>query len=191
MLALLFGFGVSASGSFVSPFANERGIVFISLYYLCYSSAAVLTRLLGGKLADRIGEERLIPHGQILTGGGLLMLMLLGGSTILALSGLISGCGHGFLFPCLNALAVRNEPIDIRGKITGIFTGGIDAGVFVGSIILGYIGEWAGFRALFFAAGLALLAGLGVYKLSGMDDTGYARGGKILPVEGGNRGIAS
>jgi MFS family permease len=169
MLALLFGFGVSAVGSFVSPFAKERGIVFISLYYLCYSSAAVLTRLFGGRLADRIGEERVIPYGQILTGGGLLILMLLGGSAILALSGLMSGCGHGFLFPCLNALAVRNEPMAIRGKITGIFTGGIDAGVFVGSIILGYIGEWAGFRALFFAAGLALLAGLGVYKPRGMD----------------------
>ncbi len=171
VLALLFGFGVSASGSFVSPFAQEKDIVFISLYYLCYSSAAVLTRLFGGRLADRIGEERLIPYGQILTGGGLLMLMLLGGNTILAFSGLMAGCGHGFLFPCLNAMAVRNEPIAIRGKITGIFTGGIDAGVFVGSIILGYIGEWVGFRALFFAAGLALLAGLGVYKLSGIDDT--------------------
>jgi predicted MFS family arabinose efflux permease len=98
--------------------------------------------------------------------------MLLGGSTVLALSGLVSGCGHGFLFPCLNSLAIRNEPISIRGKITGVFTGGIDAGAFVGSVILGYIGEWAGFRVLFFAAGLALLAGLGAYKLRGMEIRG-------------------
>jgi len=61
----------------------------------------------------------------------------------------MSGCGHGFLFPCLNSLAIRNEPIDTRGKITGVFTGGIDAGAFVGSIILGYIGQWAGFQVLF------------------------------------------
>ncbi len=169
VLAILFGFGLSASGSFVSPFAKEKHIVFFSLYYLCYSSAAILTRLLGGKLADRIGEERVLPYGHILTGGGLLILMLLGGNAILALSGLMSGCGHGFLFPCLNSLAIRNEPIGIRGKITGVFTGGIDAGAFVGSVILGYIGEWAGFQAIFFAAGLALLAGLGVYKLRGME----------------------
>ena len=83
---------------------------------------------------------------------------------ILVLSGLMSGCGHGFLFPCLNSMVIRNEPIDIRGKITGIFTGGIDAGAFAGSILLGYIGEWIGFRSLFFAAGLALLTGLGIYK---------------------------
>jgi dipeptide/tripeptide permease len=46
----------------------------------------------------------------------------------------------------------------------GVFTGGIDSGVFVGSIILGYIGQWAGFRALFLAAGLVVLIGLGVFK---------------------------
>ncbi len=165
LLTLLFGFGLSASGSFVSPFAKEQDLAFISLYFICYSSAAVLTRLLGGRLADRIGEDRIIPYALILTGGGLMILIFLGGSTVLALSGLTTGCGHGFLFPCLSALAIRNESSNIRGKITGVFTGSVDAGVFVGSIILGYIGEWAGFRALFLAAGLALLMGLGVYKL--------------------------
>jgi len=164
LLAFLFGFGLAATGSFVSPFAKEQGIAFISLYYIFYSSAAVLTRLLGGRLADRVGEDRIIPYALILTGGGLLILMLLGGNSILALSGLMSGCGHGFLFPCLNSVAIRNEPIDIRGKIIGVFTGGMDAGAFVGSIILGYIGHWAGFQALFFAAGLILFIGFGVQR---------------------------
>jgi MFS family permease len=167
VLALLFGVGSSAAGSFVSPFAKEQDLAFISLYYISYSSAAILTRLFGGRLADRIGEDRVIPYAQILAGGGLLLLILLGGNAILALSGFTSGCGHGLLFPCLNALAIRDQPINIRGKITGVFTGGIDTGAFVGSIVLGYIGEWAGFRVLFFTAGLALLAGLGVYKFHG------------------------
>ena len=171
LLAFLFGFGLAASGSFVSPFAKEQEIVFISFYYISYSLAAVLTRFLGGRLADRIGEERIIPYALTLTGGGLLILMFLGGNAILVLSGLISGCGHGFLFPCLNSLAIRNEPIDTRGKITGVFTGGIDAGAFVGSIILGYIGQWAGFQALFFAAGLALLIGIGIQRLQAKNNT--------------------
>jgi MFS family permease len=168
VLALLFGVSSSASGSFVSPFAKEQDLAFISLYYISYSSAAILTRLFAGRVADRVGEERIMPHAQILTGGGLLVLILLGENTILALSGFLLGCGHGLLFPCLNALAIRDQPIDIRGKITGVFTGGIDTGAFAGSIVLGYIGEWLGFRALFFAAGLAVLAGLGVYKFHRM-----------------------
>ncbi|MBW2335016.1 MAG: MFS transporter [Deltaproteobacteria bacterium] len=127
--------------------------------------------ILGGRLADRIGEDRIIPYALTLTGGGLLILMFLGGNAILVLSGLMSGCGHGFLFPCLNSLAIRNEPIDTRGKITGVFTGGIDAGAFVGSIILGYIGQWADFQALFFAAGLTLLLGIGIQRFQAKNNT--------------------
>ena len=170
LVAALFGFGLAASSSFVSPFAREQHLVFISLYYISYSLAAVITRLLGGRLADRIGEDRIIPNALILTGAGLLMLIFLGGTEILVVAGLMSGCGHGFLFPCLNSMALRNEPIHIRGKINGIFTGGIDAGVLVGSIMLGYMGEWAGFRVLFFTAGLALLFGFGIYKFQIMRD---------------------
>jgi MFS family permease len=170
LLAFVFGFGLSAAGSFVSPFAKEQHIAFISLYYISYSSTAVLTRFVGGRLADRIGEDRIIPYALVLTGAGLTTLIFLGGSGILLASGLMAGCGHGFLFPCLNSLAIRNEPINIRGKINGVFTGGIDAGAFVGSIILGFIGEWAGFRALFFAAGLAPLIGVGVYKFRTLGD---------------------
>ena len=164
VLALIFGFGLAASGSFVSPFAKEKHLTFISLYYISYSSAAVITRFFGGRLADRVGEERIIPYALILTGAGLMLLMFLGGDTILLISGLMSGCGHGFLFPSLNALALRKEPIGIRGKINGIFTGGIDAGAFVGSVLLGFIGEWAGFQMLFFAAGFALLTGFMIYR---------------------------
>ena len=183
LLALLFGFGLSAFIGFASPFAREQGIAFISLYYIAYSGAAVLTRFFGGRFADRIGEDRIIPYALILTGGGLLTMALLGGNVILILSGLISGCGHGFLFPCLNALAIRDEPVDIRGKITGIFTGGLDAGVFVGSVMLGYIGEWAGFRALFFAAGLALFIGFGVYRFRVMNGRWLVSGEQVAAIE--------
>lgn len=164
-LALLFGFGLAAAGSFVSPLAKERHLAFVSLYFVSYSFAAVLTRVLGGRIADKVGEEHVVPYALILVGAGILALIFTRGIGVLVLSGLMSGCGHGFLFPCLNALAIRNEPISIRGKITGVFTGGIDAGAFVGSTTLGYIGEWAGFNILFLFAGLVVLSGLGVFRL--------------------------
>ena len=164
-LAFLFGFGLAASSNFVSPFAKEQHITFISLYFIAYSSAAVMTRFFGGRLADRVGEERIIPYALITTGVGFLVLIALGGDIILVVAGFMSGCGHGFLFPCLNALALRDEPRGIRGKINGIFTGGIDAGAFSGSIILGYVGQWAGFQTLFFIAGFALFAGFVIYRL--------------------------
>jgi MFS family permease len=121
-------------------------------------------RFFGGRLADRIGEGRIIPYAFIITSFGILTIIFLGGDLILILSGIISGSGHGLLYPCLNAIAVRNEPQDIRGKVIGIFTGGIDTGVFLGSILLGYIGKWFGFHVLFLVAGLTLFMGFGVYR---------------------------
>ena len=165
ILAVLFGFGLAAFAGFVSPFAQEKNISFISLYFVAYSSAAVITRFFGGRLADRVGEARIIPYALMMTGSGFLVLIFLNGEALLLISGLMSGCGHGFLFPCLNAMALRGEPVGIRGKINGIFTGGIDAGVFSGSIILGYVGEWGGFQGIFFLTALALFTGVLFYHM--------------------------
>ena len=65
----------------------------------------------------------------------------------------------------MNAFALRHEPKGIRGKVNGIFTGGIDAGVFSGSIILGYVGEWCGFQTLFLLVGVSLFGGFVIYRL--------------------------
>jgi len=164
LMALLFGFGMAAYSGFVTPFASEVELRFVSLYYVAYSFAAVGTRLFGGRLADRVGELRVLPWALAFSGGGLLMLLFLNGYVVLAIAGMLAGCGHGFLFPSLNALAIRDEPIEIRGKINGVFTGGIDTGAFLGGISLGYVGRWAGYRVLFFTAGFAVLAGLWVFR---------------------------
>jgi predicted MFS family arabinose efflux permease len=160
----LFGFGLSAVFGFLTPFAEEKQLAFISLFFIAYSSGAISMRFFGVRLADRIGGGRIVPYAFIINSFGILMINFLGGDVILILSGIISGSGHGLLYPCLNAVAVRNEPQDISGKIKGIFTGGIDTGMFLGSILLGYIGKWFGFQVLFLVAGLTLFMGFGVYR---------------------------
>lgn len=165
ILAVLFGFGLAASNGFVAPLANDRGLGFISLYYIAYSLAAVLTRVFGARLADRFGEDRMIPYALALTGMGLLSLILARNSVLLMTSGFMGGIGHGFLYPSLNALALRGGPVAVRGRITGIFTGSIDAGVFGGSVALGYVGKWAGFTSLFMTAGSALIAALWIFLI--------------------------
>jgi MFS family permease len=164
LLAFSFGFGLSSVFGFLTPFAEEKQLTFISLFFITYSAGAVSMRFFGGRLADKVGEGRIIPHAFIITGFGIMILIFLGGDLILILSGFICGAGHGLLYPCLNAVAVRNEPQEIRGKIMGIFTGGIDSGMFLGSISLGYIGKWFGYPMLFLVAGLILLMGCGVYR---------------------------
>ncbi len=160
LLSTLFGLGLAATGNFVAPLASERGLGMISTYYLCYSAGAIGMRLCGGQLADRYGENRVLPWGIVGFVAGLLLLALTRGPWLLALAGTLSGIGHGLLFPALNTLAVRGEPGEVRGKATGIFTGAIDAGVFAGSLVLGYIGQWLGLTALFVTAAAGMAFGL-------------------------------
>jgi predicted MFS family arabinose efflux permease len=47
----------------------------------------------------------------------------------------------------------------------GIFTGSIDSGFFLGSILLGYIGNWFGYPELFLVAGTILLLGFGLSRI--------------------------
>jgi MFS family permease len=163
-LSLLFGFGLAATGNFVAPLAEERGIPVISIFFLAYSAGAIGIRLIGGRLTDRIGERRMLPYALVVSAAGILTLTLVTGGFTLALAGLLAGGGHGLLFPVLNTLAVRGEPFEVRGKATGIFTGAIDAGNFLGSFILGVVGDLAGLSPLFAVAGGALLLGLAVAR---------------------------
>ncbi len=158
-IALLFGVGLAATGNFIAPFAQSKNLSFVSVYFFAYATAAVATRVLLGRLADRVGEIQIIPWGLGIAASGLFLVPLVNSGLMLLLVGFLFGIGHGLLFPALNAMAIRDEPYSARGKVTGIFTGGIDSGAFIGAIILGIIGDFAGYTSLFLCAALLLSGG--------------------------------
>lgn len=165
LLAGVFGFGLAATGTFVAPLAVERGIGFISSYYLAYSAAAIGIRFFVGRIADRFGEAHLLPWGIVLSASGLFILPFITGSVLLVIAGLLSGTGHGLLFPSLNAMAIRGEAYELRGKVTGIFTGSIDGGAFGGALLLGLVGELAGLSTLFFCAAAFMLLAFPILRI--------------------------
>lgn len=164
LLSILFGVGIAGTSNFVAPLAEQRGLSLLSIYFISYSAGAIVTRLAGGRLADHYGEARIIPYGIVIYGTGMLLLPLTSSLGYLSLMGVCAGVGHGILFPSLNSMAIRDQPVEIRGKLTGIFTGGIDSGAFAGSLTLGYIGQWFGLNALFLAAGALMLTGLFLFR---------------------------
>lgn len=158
-IALLFGVGLAATGNFIAPFAQSKNLSYVSLYFFAYATAAVATRVFLGRLADRVGENQIIPWGLGIAAGGLVLVPLVHNNLLLLMVGFLFGIGHGLLFPALNAMAIRDEPYAARGKVTGIFTGGIDSGAFIGALILGFIGDLSGYTGLFLGAALIVSAG--------------------------------
>ena len=169
LLSVLFGIGVAGTSNFVAPLAEQRGLSLVSLYFISYSAGAIVTRIAGGRLADYYGEARILPYGLFIYGTGMLLLPLTASLSYLAAMGICAGIGHGILFPSLNSMAIRDQPVGVRGKLTGIFTGGIDSGAFAGSLSLGYIGQWFGLNILFLSAGALMLAGWLLFRFGQSD----------------------
>jgi MFS family permease len=161
-ICLCFGVAFAAHGGFVAPFAKSNSMP-VSAYFASYSTAAVISRLFGGKLADKFGEKRLIPVALVIAGTGFVCLTQVSSTWSLIGTGFVAGLGHGLLFPSLIAMTIR--PIDIgnRGKVTGILTGGVDTGLFFGSLTMGQLGDYFGFHAIFALASVAIFLGLGVF----------------------------
>jgi MFS family permease len=120
LISLLFGVGLAGSGNFVAPLAEERNLGFISAYFFCYSGGAITIRFVNGWLSGKFGENRILPCSIVLYMAGLLLLPLAYNQEVLCVAGILSGIGHGLLFPLLNTMAVRDESASIRGKATGI-----------------------------------------------------------------------
>jgi MFS family permease len=135
----------------------------VSAYFVSYSTAAVISRLFGGKLADRFGEKWLIPVALVIAGTGFVCLMQVTSAVGLTGTGFVAGMGHGLLFPSLIALTIRPIAVGDRGKVTGILTGGVDAGLFFGSLSMGQLGELLGFQAIFAMAAVTIFLGLCVF----------------------------
>jgi len=162
LLAVLFGFGVSTTGNFIAPLCEQRRLHAVTPFFVCYSLAAVATRLCIGRLADRVGERRVLPWAFLVCALGLLLVLPADNVFLLGASGLVAGAGHGLLFPSLNTYAIRDIPRQSRGSVTGIFTGAIDSGIFIGSLSLGAIAKIAPLASLFALSAAVLLLGGGM-----------------------------
>ncbi len=164
-ISLLFGFSLASTMNFVTLYAEQQQIGVVSIFFIAFSGAAIVTRVFGGRLADRIGETRIIPFALAFSALGFLSLIAARYTFHFMLSGVVVGLAHGFLFPGLTSMILRGKPYSLRPKMIAIFTGAMDGGVFAGSLILGRIAESWGFEAIYMIAGLAMISALVIFLM--------------------------
>ncbi|UCE88363.1 MAG: peptide MFS transporter [Pseudomonadota bacterium] len=130
--------------------------------YATYTALVYLTPVLGGYLADRwLGARRAVLVGAILMALGH-FAMAAPALLYLALGLLVAG--NGFFKPNIStmvgALYARDDPRRDSGFT--IFYMGINLGAFFSPLVCGTLGEKLGWHYGFAAAGVGMLAGLGV-----------------------------
>lgn len=149
--------------TFLPLFAPQRGIAEIGIFFTAYAGCTILSRVLVGKLSDRIGRRKLIIPFVAMVAAAVFMLPGLDSLQGLAVMGGLFGLGFGACMPTLNALVVDCTPPQDRGSALGFFTSFMDLGITAGAVILGAVGETFGYEAMFYSGGCAVLGGLFVF----------------------------
>lgn len=156
LATFLFGVGIAALFTFLAPYALAAGRGEVGGFFFAYAIAAIFTRVVGGRLPERLGPRRIVIPALVAYGAGIAATPFTGSQPALLAIGALCGAGHGYAFPILNVLAVARTPARVRGAVVSLYTAMIDLGQMVGAPLLGAI-AMAGFPQMFLTAGAGLV----------------------------------
>lgn len=114
-----------------------------------------------GRLSDKAGRKLLVSIGLVLKGVGILLLLGVPDFYTSLYASLVIGISYGMYYPILPAITVDIAPLQIKGRVLGLYRSIRDLGYFTGALIIGYITDAYGFEQAFeFTAGFVFLAAL-------------------------------
>ncbi len=161
LMGLSFAAAIASYFTFLKTFVEVTGVGSMGLFYSVYSAAAIVLRIGLGWVPDRVGPRRTLAPAMVATVAGLVVLAYAEGSGGVAVSALLCGTGHAFVFPILSALVVTRAADRDRGVALSMFTALFDLGLLVGAPVLGAVLEQTSYTVMFnVAAGAAGLGGL-------------------------------
>ncbi len=144
----------SATVTFLVPYSEEVGMSSIGLFFAARAAGIAASRILAGKLTEKINSKILICIGitGVITGTAGLSIFR---STIpLILIAFAYGFGYGMIHVLFNVAAVINTPKNRRAHANATYYLAMDAGVGAGSFLWGGIGDLLGLESIFPAASL-------------------------------------
>jgi MFS family permease len=159
-MALCMGMSFGALSAFIAIFARSRGFGNPGFFFMIQAIALLISRIFAGRLADRYGRKVIIIPGIILGAVALGVLPLAHGLTYFVIAAVLFGFGFGAAQPATMALLIDRVEPEQRGIATSTYYTGFDAGVAMGSILLGAVSQLWGFGVMWRIAAAFTLLGL-------------------------------
>ncbi len=135
------------------------------LYFSVFAATIVAVRVAGGGLSDSFGRKAIVLPCLVITSLGTMFLPLVHTPLGLGFCAFFYAAGFGLLYPSLNATVVERALPENRSTALGIFSTSVDGGQFLGPAMMGYVGQYFGFKLMFITASLAPIAGLLIFLL--------------------------
>jgi MFS family permease len=138
---IAFAGGVSLMMTFASVVGEARGMTLPTATWFTYVAGAVVARLFGAKLPERLGPARLVLPSLFLYGSALLTCALSTNTMGMLCAGALAGVAHGYAFPVLTSLIVSAVHEHYRGRALAMFTGLWGAAAVVFALVGGLIAD--------------------------------------------------
>jgi MFS family permease len=162
ILSFFFHFTWGALTAFFPLYAINHGVANPGLFFTGVAMTLIVGRVLGGKVLDLYGPERIILPCLIAC---ILSTVILAFSKTLSMFILVSviwGIGHAFLFPALLVHALDRMGAS-RGPAMGMFTGISDLGMSLGPVLMGIIIHWTSYPIMFLCLAFAGMISLNYF----------------------------
>jgi MFS family permease len=155
----LCSFGYGGITSFVALHAERLGVAPKGVFFTAMAVVVLLTRLVSGRLADRVGHRRVFLPCLALVTLGLALLAVARTRGLFVLSAAVFGLGFGNMYPAFAAHVVRHVDPRRRGAAFGGILAAFDTGIGTGSVAVGWMAGLAGYPFAFaVAAGVSALS---------------------------------
>lgn len=158
---LVMGVTQTVHFTFLTRFVQEIGLSGVGPFFAVYAVWALIVRVLGRKLPERLGLERAIVVSIALLAVSSGLLATVDSLAGIILVAFIAGTGHAIIFPCTTALGASYFPLEYTVTGLAVTLSLVDLANVICSPVLGLAADLLGFRAMFLVASATVaLAGV-------------------------------
>jgi len=158
------GVAFGAVITYVPTFTLDARLGPVAVFFMVYTGAAVMSRVLGGGLGDRRGHRPVIVAALALFTLSVIALAGARSSVGLAGAGMMFGVAQGIAYPTLNAFTVDRAHVAELGRAQTLYNGAFNLGTTTGSLALGHVAEVFGHRAMFRVAAAVVGAAFVIFS---------------------------
>lgn len=150
--------------SFIALYGREISVQNTSLFFLIFAIGIAFSRLTAGKAFDKNGPKNLLTFCLCLLAMNFPFLALVKNEWGYYGSALFIGFGIGVVFPTFQAMVNNIAEPSHRGAANSTLYTGLDLGMGLGMIIMGFISEHLSITVSFLFSAIICLIGLGFFR---------------------------
>nr|WP_255316804.1 MFS transporter [Nesterenkonia sp. Act20] len=166
LVGMMLSVGFASVITFLDSFTRGENMDNVgSLYFVIFAAVVLITRLFVGRLHDYYGDNTVIYPTVVMFFGAMALLAWSPNETVVLLSAVLAGFGHGSLLPVLQATIASAVPAHRVSIGLSTFLIFMDSGVGLSPLLLGPLADLGGFRFMYGACAGLILAAMVVYWL--------------------------